>query len=307
MTMSRKYILTILLAGVWAVHFILMGALSKEISPFATGTLVRFGTFLILTFALLCTGRMPGLINLHGAGIKLFCIGALGFLLDATSFVGFRFSNASTGTVLLKTDVVIASLITVFVFKQRFRKLDWLFTGSILIGVCLVMGINPIDLHFQVYDIFFILSALFVTINAFLIKHVQETYHTANYIIAYYNNLYTFILFTIVTLVSGRQIDIQFAMTQPRLLSLAGLGSVMQTLIYLLYYKSLSLLPVHIIKIILLLIPVFTMVFSIFLFGQYPTVTHLVGSVIVLASAFGIVYTQKNNQVTVCDCIERTR
>lgn len=288
--MNKNHFLVVVLAVVWAGHFLLMNSVTKQISPFTTGTAVRFGTFVILTAVLLWGKNLSLLYRLNGAGMKLFCIGVLGFLLDATSFIGFRYSNADTGTVLLKTDVLMANVITMVVYKHHFGKLDWFFTATVLVGVCLVLGINPYDLHFQPFDIFFVLSAFFVTLNAFLIQHVQKKYGTANTVIAYYNNLFTFLLFAVVATIVGVWSDLDGLTDRPGLLLMLIMGAVAQTLIYLFYYKCLARLPVWIIKILLLLIPVFTMLFNVIALRRPPTPMHIVGSVLVLGSAFGILY-----------------
>lgn len=284
----------VLLAGIWSGHFLLMNSATKQISPFSTGTAVRLGTLVILSILLLRSGNVSRLWRLNGAGAKLFCIGVLGFLLDATSFIGFRYSNADTGTVLLKTDVLMANVMTIIICKSHFGKTDWLFTITILAGVCLVLGVNPYGLQFQPFDIFFVLSAFFVTLNAFLIQHVQSRYGTANAIIAYYNNLFTFILFASVTTVFGLWGDLAAAAENPGLAAVLASGAVTQTLIYLFYYKCLERLPVYIIKILLLLIPVFTTLFTIVAMKTTPTPAHLLGSFLVLGSAFCILYFGRN-------------
>ena len=288
--MNKNHFFAILLAAIWAGHFLLMHAATQQISPFAAGVAVRFGTFVILSAALFAGGNIRQLYRLNGAAVKLFCIGVLGFLLDATSFIGFRYSNADTGTVLLKTDVLMANIITIVIHKHRFAKLDWLFTASILVGVCLVLGVNPYDLRFQPYDIFFVLSAFFVTLNAFLIQHVQRGYGTSNAVIAYYNNLFTFAIFASVTTVLGLWGELTGAGGNPDLLAILACGAAAQTLIYLFYYKCLARLPVYIIKILLLLIPAFTMFFNVAVMSRPMTPMHLVGSVLVLGSAFAILY-----------------
>lgn len=297
--MNRNHFLVVVLAAIWAGHFLLMNSATKIISPFTTGAAVRFGTFIILT-AMLLYGKNLGLLyRLNGAGAKLFCIGVLGFLLDATSFIGFRYSNADTGTVLLKTDVLMANFMTILICKFHFGKLDWFFTCTILVGVCLVLGINPWDLHFQPFDVFFVLSAFFVTLNAFLIQHVQSRYGTSNTIIAYYNNLFTFVLFAAVTTVLGLWGELLGAGGNSQLLALLVFGAVAQTLIYVFYYKCLARLPVYLIKILLLLIPVFTMLFNVLIMGRDLTPMHLIGSALVLGSAFGVLYFGRNRSRTV--------
>jgi Permeases of the drug/metabolite transporter (DMT) superfamily len=292
--MNKNHFLVIFLSAIWAGQFLLIHAATQEISPFTTGVAVRFGTFIILSIALFCGGGLSRLLHLNGAGAKLFCVGVLGFLLDATSFIGFRYSSADTGTVLLKTDVLMANFMTIYICKHHFKKLDWFFTTTILVGVFLVLGINPYDLHFQPFDIFFILSAFFVTLNAFLIQHIQSRYGTPNTIIAYYNNLFTLILFAAVTTALGLWGELTGLGGNPTIVAILASGAVTQTLIYVFYYKCLARLPVYLIKILLLLIPVFSMLFNVLVMKRGLTWMHLAGSVMVLGSAFAILYFGRN-------------
>lgn len=291
--MNKKYGIVVLLAAVWSIQFIAVNFMNKQISPFSVGFFVRLATLIALSAIMLASRQWETLFSLKGALPKLLWVGLLGFLLDITSFIGFRYSDANTGTLLLKTDVVMASVISMLVYKERFTKRDGGLIAVMLAGVCLVLGINPFNLHFSPFDTFFILSALFVTLNAFLIKHIHKEYNVNNNVIAYYNNLFTLILFFTSMVLTGNLKDVGFVREQQTVLLLIFLCGITQTLIYLLYYRSLSDLPVWIVKIILLLIPLFTLLFNIILFRQIPTLAHLVGTVLILSSAVGLLYYQQ--------------
>lgn len=284
--MVKKYGTVVILAAVWSSLFLVMNTLNKLFSPFAVGSIVRFLTLLLLSAALLMLGRFSDLRQSDKTVIlKLLGVGVLGYLLDLSSFIGFRYSNAATGTVLLKTDVLMANLLSIVFCKEKFRARDWGLTLMMLLGVCLVLGVNPKNLSFHSYDLYFLLSALFVTLNAFLIRHIQHTYQTPNHVIAYYNNFVTFVLFTLSMLLSGQGADLLAAYESRSLYLLFIIGGVSQSLIYVLYYKSLGVLPVWIVKSILLLIPVFTMLFGFLFLHEKPSASHLIGSAIVLVSA----------------------
>ncbi|MDR1519868.1 MAG: EamA family transporter, partial [Planctomycetota bacterium] len=218
----------------------------------------------------------------------------LGFLLDATSFIGFRYSNADTGTVLLKTDILMANLITILVYKQRFRPRDWFFTATVLLGVFMVMEVDPATLRFQFFDVFFILSAFFITLNAFLIQHIQRTYGTPNHVIAYYNNFFTLVLFTLAMLAAGYGGDLARVAGDRTLFAVSAAAACTQTLVYIVYYRCLATLPVYIVKILLLLIPVFTIIFNAVHHWRLPGPIHFAGSILVLGGAFGILYSGKS-------------
>ncbi len=284
MDSKRNYTVIVILALIWSFHFFVLGFLNQKIDPLATGAFVRFVTFLILTASLFAQKRLHILYPFPTAVVlKLICVGILGFLLDWTSFIGFQYSSANTGTVLLKTDVIFANVLSVIFFKEHLTKSSVLLTCSMLLGVLMVLGINPFDLQFHAFDLFFILSALFVTLNAFLIQHLQHAHKVSNAVIAYYNNFVTFLLFTIAMLVSNRMPSLS-TLTGSTLLMIVSCG-ITQAAIYLFYYAALSRFPVWIVKNILLLIPVFTMVYSLVFLHVVPSLLHLSGAAIVLLSA----------------------
>lgn len=292
--MNKKYGLVILLALIWSTHYTVVNIANKEVHPFTVGMVIRFFTFLLLTIALLKRGELKDLLHIKGVWWKLICIGILGYLLDATSFMGFQVSDANTGTILLKTDVLMANVISVVVLKEKFTKKDWLFSITMLVGVAFVLGINPAHMKLDAGSLFFILSAFFVTLNAFTIKSVQKDKNrVSNNVIAYYNNFITMVLFAVSALIAGVEGQVSIMGEKKEIGLCLAVGGVMQFLIYMVYYKCLDNLPVWIVKVILLLVPMFTLVYSMILFGQKPGLTHLVGTLIIIGSAVGIIYEQK--------------
>ncbi|WP_343210296.1 DMT family transporter [Anaerolentibacter hominis] len=291
----KKYGLLVLLALIWSTHFTVLNIANKAVHPFVVGMTIRFLTFLLLTVAIVKTGEIKKLFSIKGVWWKLILIGILGYLLDATSFMGFQVSDANTGTILLKTDVLMANITSVIIFKEKFTKKDWLFTITMLAGVAMILGINPLHLKFDAGSIFFILSAFFVTMNAFTIKSVQHSEHkVSNNIIAYYNNFITMLLFLASSLIIGVQGEVKTLFTSSNIGVCIAIGGVMQFLIYMVYYICLDRFPVWIVKVFLLLIPLFTLVYSMILFGQMPGISHLIGTLIIIASAVGIICEQKN-------------
>lgn len=234
-----------------------------------------------------------------GTALKfLLLIGTVGFVIDMTSFIALRYSSSAIGTVLLKTDVLMVNIISVLLYKERFTKKDWGLSITMLIGVLMVLGVNPLEMTFRASDILFLVSALGVTINAFLIKHTQsmETGSVNNDVIAYYNNFITMVCFLVTSLFLGEAGDIQMVMANKDIQLALLLGGVGQLLVYRLYYKSLRELPVWVVKVILLLMPVFTLVFNVVFFDETPGWQHLVGMAVVLASAAGIILEQSQQE-----------
>ena len=169
----------------------------------------------------------------------------------------------------------------------------------LLFGVLMVMGLGLSSLsQIDPSCLFFILSALFVSINAFLIKSVQRSpvNPVSNRVIAYYNNFIT-MLFFLATAAAMHTFD-QFARigsSRPLALALliAGLG---QTLVYIVYYYNLSHFPVWLVKIFLLFMPVVSSVISFVLFDEQLGGKQIAGMLVVLIGALGILIEQRRKE-----------
>ncbi|WP_409529886.1 EamA family transporter, partial [Shinella sp.] len=71
--------------------------------------------------------------------------------------MGLSVASAGTGTALLKTDVLMVNLISVFFYKMRFSWKQWACTILMLLGVLVVIGINPAELELANWgNIFFL-------------------------------------------------------------------------------------------------------------------------------------------------------
>ena len=286
----------ILLAIIWGAYFVASQRAVSQMSVFTVGIAVRFLTMVILTIIMAKRNELKLLFKTKGILPRLILIGILGFLLDLTAFIGLSFSHAGSGTALLKCDIIFVNLISVIIYKEKFTKLDWGFTLMMLFGVLMVMGIDITELRFgSKGDIFFILSALFVSINAFVIKSVQldKKNPAADNVVAYYNNFITMILFTISAISMGVFGQLKLLTENKSLLIatlFAGLG---QTLIYIVYYYNLRRFPVWIVKVFLLLMPIVAAVIAFILFKDVMVTSQYIGIAIVLSGAFGILIEQK--------------
>lgn len=285
----------ILLAVIWGCYYVASQKLVHGMSVFTAGIVIRFITMILLTTIMFRRNELKLLFKTQGVLPRLLLIGLLGFLLDLTAFIGLSLSTAGSGTALLKCDIIFVNLISVIIYKERFTKFDWAYTLVMLFGVLMVMGIDLSKFSIgNKGDIFFILSAIFVSINAFIIKSVQldKKNPVADNVVAYYNNFITMTLFTISSIFMGvlGQLKV-LAVSKPLLIAAfaAGLG---QTLVYIVYYYNLRRFPVWIVKVFLLLMPIVATIIAFLLFKDMMVMSQYIGMAIVLAGAFGILFEQ---------------
>ncbi len=283
---NLKYALMI--AGMvlaWSIYY----AVSKAVvglsgSPLLTGFLLRAAALVFLTAQLLLDGSFSRLFHQGKAVLILLTIGVMGFLLDLFANLGYAGSSLSTGTALLKTDVLMVNLASVLLYRKKLWLSDWLGTAVMLLGVLLVLDLDLAGMRFVVTDLFFLLSAACVTVNAFLIKHAQEKYGEDADMISYYNNFVVLLLFGCSAGLSGqlRSDVLSFAASHWALIALGGLA---QTGLYFFYYRNLKHFEVWIVKLWLLLMPVVSCLIGLLFLDETLSTGKLLGIAAVLAGA----------------------
>ena len=279
---------TVMIGGMviaWSIYY----AVSKIMvdataSPYAAGFLLRMGALVFLTAQLCATGNFLALFRQGRTVLILIVIGVFGFLLDLFANLGYAGGSLSTGTALLKTDVLMVNIATVLIYKKKLYPSDWAGTFVMLAGVLLVLGVDFSGFALNVHDLFFILSALCVTANAFIIKAAQEKYKKDSDSISYYNNFVVLLLFAVFGFARG-DINPSVIGCIPGFWFFVALGGLAQTGIYFFYYRNLKPHEVGVVKLYLLLMPVVSCIIGVFFLNEQLTAKKLLGILIVLAGA----------------------
>ena len=269
----------------WSVYY----AVSKILvdatgSALLAGFLLRTAALVFLTAQLLLDKSFRRLFHQGKAVFILVLIGVFGFLLDLFANLGYAGGSLSTGTALLKTDVLMVNLVTVILYHKKLYLTDWIGTLVMLFGVLLVLGVDFGGMELHVTDLFFLLSAACVTANAFVIKTAQEKYHEDADMIGFYNNFVVLLLFGLGSGLTG-QITPAVWDTLRRWGWLIALGGLGQTGIYFFYYRNLKHFEVWLVKLYLLLMPVLSCFIGVFFLGEELSTKKLLGILIVLAGA----------------------
>ncbi len=280
----------------WSIYY----AVSKIMvsltgSALLAGFLLRAAALVFLTAQLLLDRNFARLFHQGKAVLILVTIGVMGFLLDLFANLGYLGGSLSTGTALLKTDVLMVNLATVVLYRKKLYLSDWLGTLIMLAGVLLVLGVDFGGMRFVVTDLYFLLSAACVTVNAFLIKHAQEKYHEDADMISYYNNFVVLLLFGCSAGLTG-QFQPEALRFEPKTWALIALGGLAQTGIYFFYYRNLKHFEVWLVKLYLLLMPVVSCFIGIFFLGEQLTAGKLFGILVVLSGAAVILLRARINR-----------
>ena len=297
--MNEKLKYTLMVAGMvlaWSIYY----AVSKVVvgatgSPLLAGFLLRSAALVFLTVQLVLDGSFSRLFHQGKAVFILVVIGVFGFLLDLFANLGYQYGSLSTGTALLKTDVLMVNLATVMIYRKRLYLSDWLGTAIMLVGVLLVLGVDFGGMELHPTDLFFLLSAACVSVNAFIIKAAQEKYHEDADMISYYNNAVVLLLFGCSAMLAG-DMRADAVGTVPGFWWLVALGGLAQTGIYFFYYRNLKHFEVWLVKLYLLLMPVVSCFIGVFFLHEELTAKKLVGILVVLAGAAVILQRARINR-----------
>ena len=297
--MNEKLKYTLMVAGMvlsWSIYY----AVSKVVvgatgSPLLAGFLLRSAALVFLTVQLVLDGSFSRLFHQGKAVFILVLIGVFGFLLDLFANLGYQYGSLSTGTALLKTDVLMVNLATVMIYRKRLYLSDWLGTAIMLVGVLLVLGVDFGGMELHPTDLFFLLSAACVSVNAFIIKAAQEKYHEDADMISYYNNAVVLLLFGCSAMLAG-DMRADAVGTVPGFWWLVALGGLAQTGIYFFYYRNLKHFEVWLVKLYLLLMPVVSCFIGVFFLHEELTAKKLVGILVVLAGAAVILQRARINR-----------
>ena len=114
MKQSKNAAMMLAMVVAWSVFYTVSKVtVDATGSVFAAGFLLRVAALIFLTVQLLADGNFKLLFHPGKAAWILVLIGVFGFLLDLFANLGYAGGSLSTGTALLKTDVLMVNLITV--------------------------------------------------------------------------------------------------------------------------------------------------------------------------------------------------
>ena len=296
----RREIPLLLLAVIWGCYYVASQQAVARVSVFSVGIAIRAITMVLLLILMISKKEFLDLFKIKKTWPKLLIIGILGYSLDLSVFLGLTYASAGVGTAILKCDIIFVNLIALLIYKERLAKKDWVLIVFMLMGVFLVMDINIGEIELaNKGNLFFVLGALFVSTNAFVIKSVQKNkeYPVTDRVIAFYNNFVTMLLFGLSAVTMGTLGQIKEITNDSGLLAAVSFAGIGQTLVYVVYYYNLRNNPVWIVKMFLLLMPVISMLVSLLFFEAKIKPLQAVGVCIVLLGAFGILLGQKKKAI----------
>ena len=283
-----KRILLPLMVIAWSIYYILCDILIDVLgSPYFVGLLLRTITFVGLTIFLLLGQKMKFKIKEPKHFVAIITTAVLAFVFDCLINIGLQYSSATSGTALLKTEMVFVLLFSWFLNKRKLCARDAVIALSMSAGSFMIVLGNLHSWRVDWWSLLFVLSAMLNSICAFSIKKIQEKCDIGSYQIVYINNTISLLLYLVAEFVFDGSVFLNITqMYQSNLWLVGAVCGICQMTLMLTYYSALSKYPVWIVKAILLLIPIITLFLNVLFSSERITLVQVIGIGITLFSAF---------------------
>lgn len=294
MDTSKAPLLSVMVIA-WSFYYILDGSLITAMqSPYLVGLLLRLGTFLTMTFFFARSKRLKWMFRSWEEFVRVSLVAAVAFLFDILINIGLQYSSTSSGTALLKTEILFVFLLDAFIRKKPLNAVEYILSILMAVGVFLIIAGGQST--FDIWSILFVISAMLNSFCAFGIKKIQADYSIDSYQIAYFNNVVSLILYAIVTVLFVEK----GPFVQLRNINLCHLllCVLCQTLLMLTYYKALQITQVWIVKVVQLAIPILTILIQFFFYDEALGMIQYIGIALSLMSALFLImksYTRTNS------------
>ena len=282
--------LTVVLSLVWAVFFSAHSALVNQLGvPVVVAgfwTRVIAVSLLLLTIVIRREVReflRPGPLLRYA-----LLIGAVAFCINLCSFYGVRFTTVSSGSVIYKTDILFTLIASRFLLNERMYPSDWMGTALMVLGTIVLLWQKIVHMEPSLIgDMLFLLAALLLTINAFIIK--IKLGKMSHRVTATYNSSVTLVGFTILMAVTGHYRNgIEAFDSWERVLMILTAGASISAL-FLLYYRALGKMPFWLVRVLLLFTPLWAVVIEWVFLHKTLVRNEIAGMAVILAGAVLIV------------------
>jgi drug/metabolite transporter (DMT)-like permease len=260
-------------------------------SAFVSAFFMRSMTMVFLIIFFLFTNRIKLLSQIKKYWPVMFIVALLVFTFDLLANIGFKNYDVSTGSVLLRSEIIFVFIISTLILKEKIKWYEWLFVTAMFIGVVLAIDINYATVKLNLWSLLFIGSGLIMAISAFLTKYMQKKYNLNIYVIVFFNNVIALISFAIIAFATGDifsiggGVEIKLGL----LFIYFILGTMSQIGQMFTYYMSIEKLPIWKTKSYCLLVPVICTILSIYIFNEKHSALSYVGIGIVIFFSFVLI------------------
>jgi O-acetylserine/cysteine efflux transporter len=285
---TRELLLALLVPLTWALGFTVAKAALDEFPPLLLMSMRFFIAGLILVW----------FVPIPRHCLKdLFWISLVGSTVQyGLTFTGLSMIDASLGGIIVQLEVPFSVLLAVIIFRERPGLLRIIGMTVSFIGIALIAG-KP-SLSGQLEGILLTASgALVWAIGQIMYKRISSQIDGLTGIawigvIAAPQMLIGSMIF------ETGQVDALMNASWVGWASVVYLGLIMTVVGYGIWFTVLARNPVSHVMPVLLVLPVFTVLFSVLLLGERPSLEVLLGGVTILAGVSLIVFSKSNTRPT---------
>ncbi|MHC8596869.1 DMT family transporter [Arenicellales bacterium IMCC55707] len=285
---TRELLLALLVPLTWALGFTVAKAALDEFPPLLLMSMRFFIAGLILVW----------FVPIPRHCLKdLFWISLVGSTVQyGLTFTGLSMIDASLGGIIVQLEVPFSVLLAVIIFKERPGLLRIIGMTVSFIGIALIAG-KP-SLSDQLEGILLTASgALVWAIGQIMYKRISSQIDGLTGIawigvIAAPQMLIGSMIF------ETGQVDALMNASWVGWASVVYLGLIMTVVGYGIWFTVLARNPVSHVMPVLLVLPVFTVIFSMLLLGERPSLEVLLGGITILAGVSLIVFSKSNTRPT---------
>lgn len=285
---TRELLLALLVPLTWALGFTVAKAALDEFPPLLLMSMRFFIAGLILVW----------FVPIPRHCLKdLFWISLVGSTVQyGLTFTGLSMIDASLGGIIVQLEVPFSVLLAVIIFRERPGLLRIIGMTVSFIGIALIAG-KP-GLSGQLEGILLTASgALVWAIGQIMYKRISSQIDGLTGIawigvIAAPQMLIGSMIF------ETGQVDALMNASWVGWASVVYLGLIMTVVGYGIWFTVLARNPVSHVMPVLLVLPVFTVLFSVLLLGERPSLEVLLGGVTILAGVSLIVFSKSNTRPT---------
>ena len=285
---TRELLLALLVPLTWALGFTVAKAALDEFPPLLLMSMRFFIAGLILVW----------FVPIPRHCLKdLFWISLVGSTVQyGLTFTGLSMIDASLGGIIVQLEVPFSVLLAVIIFRERPGLLRIIGMTVSFIGIALIAG-KP-SLSGQLEGILLTASgALVWAIGQIMYKRISSQIDGLTGIawigvIAAPQMLIGSMIF------ETGQVDALMNASWVGWASVVYLGLIMTVVGYGIWFTVLARNPVSHVMPVLLVLPVFTVLFSMLLLGERPSLEVLLGGVTILAGVSLIVFSKSNTRPT---------
>ena len=285
---TRELLLALLVPLTWALGFTVAKAALDEFPPLLLMSMRFFIAGLILVW----------FVPIPRHCLKdLFWISLVGSTLQyGLTFTGLSMIDASLGGIVVQLEVPFSVLLAVIFFRERPGLLRIIGMTISFLGIALIAGRPSLSGHLE--GILLTASgALVWAVGQIMYKRISSQIDGLTGIawigvIAAPQMLIGSMIF------ETGQVDALMNASWVGWTSVVYLGLIMTVVGYGIWFTALARNPVSHIMPVLLVLPVFTVLFSVLLLGEKPSLEILLGGVTILAGVSLIVFSKSNTRPT---------